>query len=67
MTEHFSLLTRFVLPTPRSERPGGRLLPALVCSLVAGFLLSSLGPVAAADGTEFPVIRDDLSQGPHAG
>ncbi len=34
---------------------------AFVCSLIAGFLLSSLGPVAAADGTEFPVVRDDLS------
>ena len=61
MTEYFSLPNLFVLPIRRSERPVGRPLSAFVCSLIAGFLLSSLGPVAAADGTKFPVVRDDLS------
>lgn len=61
MTEHFSLLNRFVSHIRRSERLGGRSWSPLVCSLAASVLLATLGPVAAAGGTDFPGVRDDLT------
>lgn len=61
MTEHFSLLTRFGSRIRRSLRLSGRVPSQLIAGLAAAGLLASLGSVAAADGAEFPGVRDDLN------